>query len=165
MALSQTETAAEIQPVQKPSITGRSVIIGLITAALMAYAQNLLEIVLHAGSLVKSSFPVALILGFLIWVIINMVIARVAPRAVLSRHEMMVIFAMMWIAGMMPGVGWMGYFIGGLPAPHFFATPENRWAELFLDELPKWAFPDPTPWIMDRFYFGLRAGETVPWMG
>jgi len=165
MALEKSNRAANRETTQKPRITGRSVILGLVTAGVMAYTQNVLEMVLHAGSMVKSSFPVALILGFLIWLLINMVIAKVSPKSVLSRHEMMVIFASMWIAGMMPGVGWMGYFIGGLPAPHFFATPENRWAELFLDELPRWAFPEPTPWIMDRFYFGLHTGESVPWSG
>ncbi|MCY4352414.1 MAG: hypothetical protein OXC45_04820, partial [Gemmatimonadetes bacterium] len=144
MAISQPDP--QIQPTESPRITGRSILLGLLTAGLMAYSQNVLEIVLHAGSLVKSSFPVALILGFLLWVVINMFIARFAPKSVLSRHEMMVIFATMWIVGMMPGVGWMGYFIGALPAPHFFASPENRWAELFLDELPRWAFPEPTPW-------------------
>lgn len=150
---------------ERPRITGRSVVWGLITAGLMAYLQNLFEMVLHVGSIVKSSFPVALILGFMIWMGINMIIARLRPNAVFSRTEMMVIFAAMWIAGMMPGVGWMGYFIGALPAPHFFATPENRWAELFLSELPRWAFPEPTPWIMDRFYYGLQTGESIPWSG
>ena len=163
MAISQPDP--QIQPTESPRITGRSILLGLLTAGLMAYSQNVLEIVLHAGSMVKSSFPVALILGFLLWVVINMIIARIAPQSVLSRHEMMVIFATMWIVGMMPGVGWMGYFIGALPAPYFFASPENRWAELFLDELPHWAFPEPTPWIMDRFYFGLHTGEVVPWTG
>ena len=163
MAIAQSDPKS--QPTESPRITGRSILLGLCTAGAMAYAQNVLEIVLHAGSLVKSSFPVALILGFLLWVVINMIIARIAPRAVLTRHEMMVIFATMWIVGMMPGVGWMGYFIGALPAPHFFASPENRWAELFLDELPGWAFPEPTPWIVDRFYFGLHTGEYVPWTG
>jgi hypothetical protein len=134
MAILKSDMDVNTQPDQKPRITGRSVVLALVTAVVMAYAQNVLEMVLHAGSLVKSSFPVALILGFLIWLVINMIIARVSPKSVLSRHEMMIIFGTMWIAGMMPGVGWMGYFIGGLPAPHFFATPENRWAELFLSE-------------------------------
>ena len=165
MAWQRTRDTHDSQSAPRPRITGRSVAFGLITAGAMAYSQSLLEDVLHVGSLVKSSFPVALILGFVIWVVINMIIARISPRAVFSRHEMMVIFAAMWIAGMMPGVGWMGYFVGALPAPHFFATPENRWAELFLDELPQWAFPEATPWIMDRFYFGLQTGETVPWAG
>jgi hypothetical protein len=163
MALSQSEIASDVQPDKRPRITGRSVVFGLITAGVMAYVQTLLEEVLHAGSLVKSSFPVALILGFLVWVVINMVIARLSPRHVFSRHEMMVMFTALWIVGMMPSVGWMGYFVGALPAPYFFATPENRWADLFLDELPLWAFPEPSAWIMDRFYFGMQTGETVPW--
>ena len=146
-------------------ITARSVVLGLLTAAASAYYGIAGSMVLHVGSLVKSNFPVSLILVLTIWVTINIVIARVAPRSVLSRTEMMVIFAMAWIAGMMPGVGWTGYMTGALPAPHFFATPENRWADLFLDELPHWAFPEPVPEIVDRFYFGLRKGETLPWSG
>ena len=101
MAITQSDIQG--QPAEQPRITGRSVLLGLLTAGLMAYAQNVLEIVLHAGSLVKSSFPVALILGFLLWIVINMIIARISPRAVLTRHEMMVIFSTMWIVGMMPG--------------------------------------------------------------
>ncbi len=144
-------------------ITRRSLVLGLLTAAAIGVYGNSGEMVLHVGSLVKSNFPVSLILFFTIWIIINIVIARVAPRAVLSTTELMVIFAMTWVAGMMPGVGWMGYLIGYLPAPHFFATPENRWAELFLDELPHWAFTDPAPGIIDRFYFGLHSDESIPW--
>jgi hypothetical protein len=86
---------------------------------------------LRLGSVVKSSFPIAVILGFLFWVVINMFLARTAPAAMLTRVEMMVILSMMWVVSTMPGVGWTGYFIGALPAPHFFATPENRWAGLF----------------------------------
>jgi hypothetical protein len=163
MSLSPSEMAPDPQADSSPRITPRSVVFGLITAGIMAYVQTMFEEVLHVGSVVKSSFPVALVLGFVGWVLINMVIARVAPRKVFTRHEMMVFFTCMWIASMMPGVGWMGYFVGALPAPYFFATSENRWGELFLDELPQWAFPDPTPWIMDRFYFGMQGGETVPW--
>ena len=156
--------ASETQDAAKNSkITARSIVLGLVTAAAIALYGNAGEMVLHVGSLVKSNFPVSLILFFTIWICINIIIAHVAPRAVLSTTELMVIFAMTWIAGMMPGVGWMGYLIGYLPAPHFFATPENRWGELFLDELPTWAFTDPAPGIIDRFYFGLRKGEFIPW--
>ncbi len=156
-----TETAAG----KAGRITARSVILGLLTAAGIALYGNAGEMVLHIGSLVKSNFPVSLILAFTIWIVINMAIARIAPRSTLSSTELMVIFGMTWVAGMMPGVGWMGYLIGCLPAPHFFATPENRWAELILDELPAWAFPEPVPEIMDRFYFGLHKGESIPWSG
>ena len=168
--MTQLDVAEKISDVdqpasEKPKITLRSVALGLLTTVALGYYGNKLEMVLHAGSMVKSSFPVALILSLLIWVVINMGIARISPRSVLTRTEMMVIFTMAWISGMMPGVGWMGYLIGALPSPHFFATPENRWAELFFDELPMWAFTEPSQGIMDRFYFGLRVGESIPWSG
>ena len=164
LAHKQSSTPRDL-PREERGITARSVALGLLTAAGIALYGNAGEMVLHVGSLVKSNFPVSLVLVFTIWVVINMGIIRVAPRWALSTTELMVIFGTTWIAGMMPGVGWMGYLIGCLPAPHFFATPENRWAELILDELPAWAFPEPIPEVMDRFYFGLRAGESVPWSG
>jgi hypothetical protein len=133
------------------------------TAAVVAFVGNYTEMVLLTGSLVKSNFPVALILWFSAWVGVNMVLARAKPGWMLTRTEMMVVFATAWVAGMMPGVGWMGYLIGALPAPHFFASPENRWQELFYAYLPPWAFPPPSASVVEGFYLGLHAGESVPW--
>jgi hypothetical protein len=144
-------------------ITGRSVLLGLTTAAVVAFVGNYWEMVLLTGSLVKSNFPVALVLWFCVWLAINSVIARVRPAWMFTSTEMMVVFATAWVAGMMPGVGWMGYLVGALPAPHFFASPENRWQELFFDALPGWAFPIPTRQTVDGFYFGLPPGAPVPW--
>jgi len=144
-------------------ITGRSVVLGLATAMVAAFAGTYWEMVLLTGSLVKSNFPVALVLWFCVWIVLNGIIARVRPSWMLTRTEMMVVFATAWVAGMMPGVGWMGYLVGALPAPHFFASPENRWEELFFDVLPDWAFPVPTPEVVNGFYFGLAPGESVPW--
>lgn len=144
-------------------ITLRSVLLGTLTAGGLALFGNVSEIVWRVGSLVKEQYPLILIVTLLAWVGINALLARVAPCARLSTTELMVILGMAWIAGMMPGVGWMGYLIGALPAPHFFATPENRWAETFMDALPAWAFPEPAPYVVDRFYFGLQPGEGVPW--
>lgn len=144
-------------------ITGRSVLLGLLTAALVAFVGNYWEMVLLTGSLVKSNFPVALVLWFCLWVSVNGIIARFQPAWMLTRTEMMVIFATAWVAGMMPGVGWIGYLVGALPAPHFFASPENRWEDLFFDVLPPWAFPVPSKEVVEGFYFGLSLGESVPW--
>jgi hypothetical protein len=148
---------------RKDAITLRSVLLGALTAGGLALFGNVSEVVWRVGSLVKEQYPLILILTLLVWVGINTLLTRLSPRARLSTTELMVILGMAWIAGMMPGVGWMGYLIGALPAPHFFATPENRWAETFMDALPAWAFPSPTPYVVDRFYFGLQPGESIPW--
>lgn len=163
MADAQPDTRTPAVRPDPARITGRSVLLGLATAVLVAFAGTYWEMVLLTGSLVKSNFPVALVLWFCVWVALNGVIARVRPSWMLTRTEMMVVFATAWVAGMMPGVGWMGYLVGALPAPHFFASPENRWEELFFDVLPDWAFPVPTPDVVNGFYFGLAPGESVAW--
>ena len=89
-------------------VTLRAVLWGLVTAAFVAGWGNLQSIVLHGGSLVKSSYPVALILYFCVWIGINVVLGLVKKSWMFTRTEMMVIFATTWIAGMMPSVGWMG---------------------------------------------------------
>ena len=120
------------QALAKGGVTLRSVLLGLLTAGLVAFYGNVQSIVLHGGSLVKSSYPVALILYFC--VDSDQYGARHSKKGVdahADRDDGH--FATTWIASMMPSVGWMGYLIGILPAPYFFATPENRWAELFFD--------------------------------
>ena len=47
MAIAKPDS--QIKPTESPRITGRSILLGLLTAGLMAYAQNVLEIVLHPG--------------------------------------------------------------------------------------------------------------------
>ena len=153
----------DTQRIDPSQITTRSVLLGLATAVLVAFVGTYWEMVLLATSLVKSNFPVALVLWFCVWLAINGLLARMRPAWMLTRTEMMVVFATAWVAGMMPGVGWMGYLVGAMPGPSFFASPENRWEELFFDVLPQWAFPAFTPDVVGGFYFGLAPGEIVPW--
>lgn len=159
-----SENDPQVQSSTRSGVTARSVLLGVLTAALMAYTGNMQEIVLHAGSLVKSSYLVALILWFCIWLGLNTILIVAFPRYALTRVEMMVIFTSAWIVGMMPGVGWLGYMVDAMPAPHFFASPENRWAELFLDHLPSWAFPNAVPQVVESFYFGLQSSQSIPWV-
>ncbi len=106
-------------------VTPRSVVWGLATAAVVAYAGNLQSVVLHASSMVKSSYPVALILYFCIWVAINALLGVVNRRWMFTRTEMLVIFATAWIASMMPAVGWMGYLMGSCRRLTFSPRPRT----------------------------------------
>ena len=48
-----------------------------------------------------------------------------------------------------------------MAAPRYFASPENRWEELYFDDLPNWMLPLDTPGVVDGFYQGIWSG--VPW--
>jgi hypothetical protein len=81
----------------------------------------------------------------------------------LRRGEMVVVFSMAWIASSIPAANFMGLLIGGIAAPYYYATPENRWGELLLDHLPRWAVPSNRADEMTWFFEGKPSDASIPW--
>ncbi len=80
----------------------------------------------------------------------------------LSPSELLTVCCMSMVAAWMQGEGLSGYLLGVITAPHYFASPENRWEELLLQYLPSWAIiPDRE--LVRGFYEGLPPGQSVPW--
>jgi hypothetical protein len=93
---------------------------------------------------------------------------RLGSRLRLQTHELFTITVMMLLAAMVSSRGLLEKLIPLLPIPNYDATRENRWAELFFPQIPRWSVPfdpagDPKQWAAARFYEGLRAGEAIPW--
>jgi hypothetical protein len=151
-----TEDAQAAVPDER--ITLRCVILGLVTMFLATVYMDH-----HAGNLVKTYFPVAVLIPFIGWIVLNTVIRLTIPQFALSRTELITILGMLWIAGSLPTVGWGLYAVSMIPSPEFFASPENRMADVVLPLLPKWLFLSiDDPRVM-MAYTGLPHGESIPW--
>jgi hypothetical protein len=61
------------------------------------------------------------------------------PRAALNHGELLVIYVMLSIASAICGLDMMRILISVLAGPHWLATPENEWADLFWRYIPSWA--------------------------
>jgi len=156
----------QIQPAPetaRPRITGRSIILGAITAAALCVWTNYTEFVMHSAALVMSNFPMSALIPFVFWLFVNVGLKWFAPRYALTGTELIVILGMGWMVGTVPAIGWTGYWTGIMTAPVYYATPENGWEDAFFDVLPPHLFPDPAvvPW----FYNGLPPGVGFPWGG
>jgi hypothetical protein len=71
-------------------------------------------------------------------VLINSLIKRMFPKSAFSAGELLLIYTMLTVASAINGLDMLqliGAMIGG---PHFLATPENEWKELFLKYIPSW---------------------------
>lgn len=158
MALAEhTEQLPETAP-ERDRITIRAVVLGLLTIFISTVYMDR-----YAGNLVKTYLPVAVLIPFVGWIVLNTGIRLVRPRLALSRVELITIFGMLWIAGSLPTVGWGLYAVSMIPSPEFFAAPENRMADVVLPMLPKWLFLSiEDPRVM-QVYTGLPPGESVPW--
>ena len=150
----------QLQPEPAPdTITLRSILLGLATIAVATWYMTY-----FAGNLVKSYLPVAALIPFVLWVGINIGLNRFAPRFALSRIELLTIFSMMWIVGNLPAVGWGFYAVSLIPAPEFYASPENRLRDVVIPFLPDWLFLDANRPDVRAVYTGRHRGEPVPWV-
>ncbi len=142
-------------------ITGRSVVLGALTAAALCVWTNYTSFVLHSAALVMSNLPMSAFLPFVFWVFVNTILRRWFPRVALSGTELLVILCMGWMVGNVPAIGWTGYWSGIVTAPEYYASPENGWREAFFDVLPRYLLPDAQ--AVEWFYNGLPPHTPIPW--
>jgi hypothetical protein len=148
-------------PGAKPlqNVTGRAIILGLLTLAVNTWYMTY-----FAGNLVKSFFPVAVLIPFVAWVVVNSALKAVMPRFALTRTELVTILGMVWVAGNLPAVGWALHSVSLVPAPEFYASPENRLRETAIPFLPQWLFLDARLPAVRQIYTGLVPGDSIPWL-
>ncbi len=150
---------SETQPDRDPRLTVRGVVLGVLSIAGMS-----LYITHFGGALIKSYLPVAIMVPFLIWVIVNLGLKAVAPRWALSRAELLTILSMMWIIGNLPAIGWAQYNVSTTMGVSFLASPENRLGDLVIPVLPKWLFLDATQPAIHQALAGLEPNASIPWL-
>lgn len=130
----------------------RAILIGLCLMPLLAAWQFVIEVVFYCfGSYAAPFFNVVVMLFLLS--LANQAVHRFAPRHALDAGELIVVYAMLSIQGALASHNMQGILITYLAHPWKYATPENRWAELFLERLPEWAFIT-KPEIYDDYYLG-----------
>ena len=69
---------------------------------------------------------------------------------------------MLLMAVTVPTWGLMFFLIGTIVYPFYYATPENRFEELFYDYIPQWIVPQDLEAIKG-YYEGLPRGTPIPW--
>ncbi len=120
--------------------------------------------IVHASRIDFGYLPlIVLLITFVFTAGINTLFKTFAPRRTLSAAELVILFTMCLAATSVPTVGLTTYLTGTLSVPYYYATPENRYAEIFFDHIPAWICPEPVGNAMTWFYEGLPAGAQIPW--
>ena len=142
----------------------RAVVLGLALVVLINLWIPYSEYIVRASRMNLSHFPVAVfILFLLIRYLLNPLLSTLNPAFLLTPSEQLVIIAMGLAGGVVPGSGVLGFLLGTIATPYYFATPENRWAEFFHAHLPTYLVPPNTGGAMRDFYEGALPGTPIPW--
>jgi hypothetical protein len=137
--------------------------LALITLVMACIFATHLEFQLRSAHMAMSNLPLVVLLPFVWWLLTNSLLKRFLPRFSLRTLELRVIFSALWAGGSFAGYNWATQWVGTMAAPRYYASPENRWVDLIFEYLPWWMYPVDAPGVVDRFYTGLHAGESLPW--
>ncbi len=144
-------------------ITARAVVIALLISLLFAYIVPYVDVYLQDTFLGAQHLPpgsvfmlLALTLG------VNPLLRFIGRRAPFTRQELLYIYCLTLFSTLVPGHGAENVVIPVSITARYFASPENKWEQLFHQYIPDWFAPTDSE-VVRQFYEGLRPGADLPW--
>ncbi len=133
-------------------MTLRAVVLGLLLMPLIVAWNFHSEVVFYCFATYAAPFYNVVAVLFALS-LLNLGLRRWAPRLALSSGELIIIYVMLSLQGALASHNMMEILITLLAHPWRYATPENKWAALFVERLPAWAMIS-DPAIYKDYYLG-----------
>lgn len=139
----------------------------LLTGAALVGAISLISpwaiLVVKGSQLAGNALPIiAVLFLFGLAAVVVPLFKLLRSGLAFSRAELITVYVMMLVGAVVVTAGFAGSFLTVISGVIYYATPENRWGELFVPELNPWLSPldhDAIRW----FYEGLPASVPIPW--
>lgn len=144
-------------------MTLRGILVGLLFSFFIGIVIPYNDMVIYGEGLANDfSTPGAFFLFFILVGIINVILKKIKRNFALTEQELLVIFIMMIVASAIPSMGLSEYLLPIISAPFYYATAENKWAEIIQPHIKPWMVPQDSNAIR-YFYEGLPKGASIPW--
>ncbi len=142
------------------SPSGPSVALGLTASVLLALFTPYSDLVMQGTWIGLTSFPISAFFVLCTTLLIKGALGRSAVKW--DRTDCLVVYSLALVSSGIPSFGWTGLLIPYIAGPFYFATPENRWAQILQPRLPSWLHPQ-RPETFIWLYQGLPKGVPIPW--
>ena len=109
----------------------------------------------------NSSSPAAIFLFFLIVFFGNALLGGLRRTFALTRADLVLVYSMLLMAVAVPTQAFVGYLIPVISGLYYYATPENRWGEIFFPYVERWLAPSDMEAIR-QLHEGAPGGQ-IPW--
>src|SRR6266852_3315833 len=126
-------------PVPERGVTWRAILIGTLLIPVNTYWVIQVEGIWHSNHCTAMSLFWNSVFCLLLLVAMNLVLKRYTPRFAFSQGEFITIYVMITLATALAGHDTLQLGFPGLSFSYWFATPENRWEQLFNQYFPHWA--------------------------
>ncbi|MGC9317134.1 MAG: DUF6785 family protein [Armatimonadota bacterium] len=164
------DAAAARQPDEQPGaaperrpMTPRAAVISVLTAAVIGFVFPYANLVIRGTRPANTSLPFGTIaVFFLLVALVNPALKLIRRQLALRRSELLVVFVAALLASSVVTWGLVGQLLPIMTGATYYATPENRWQELFGEHTVSWlAVQDAS--AARQFYEAIAAGAGIPW--
>lgn len=133
-------------------VTFRAVLVGLFLIPINTYWVIQVEGIWHTNHATAMSLFWNSVFCLFLLVLLNLFLKRHVPRHAFSQGELIVVYVMITIATALAGHDTLQLGVPGLSFPFWFATPENRWGQLFNHYFPKWLTVQDKQFLAPYYY-------------
>ncbi len=162
-----TSHPAPLLATYRRGITPRAILIGLALMPLNCWWVTIVEVRWY--SLDGSCLPLFITPVFMLFclAVLNLLLLRFVPRAALSQGELLIVYIMVVVSSTLSGHDMIQNMFGSIGHAYRFASPENKWADLFLDYLPQGLVVSDDR-ALTNFYEGraiwYHSQNILPWL-
>ena len=148
------------------AFTLRALVLGVIVTTIINLWLHHAELTLSGrghSAISNTSIPLGAFDVLFALAAVNLLVGFAAPSLRLRRGELITIYTMSAVSTVLSSSGGLHFLLPALTSPFFFATRENRWAELFHPYIPDWmAVKDRN--ALTGFYYGNREVDWGAWL-
>jgi hypothetical protein len=128
-----------VAPAGRPprGLTARAVLLGFLLVPVNSYWVVQSEAVRYAAHPTTTSLLFNVVFFLAVLVALNALLKRFAPRSAFSQAELLIIYTILSLGTVMAGHDLGQVLVSTIAYPHRFATPENRWPQLFMADVPR----------------------------
>jgi hypothetical protein len=142
-------------------MTRRAILIGVCAVLVIGIGTPYADLVMRGTWVGLTAFPISALFVLIALVGgLNAVLRRFGKG--LSTAEMLLVYCMSLVAGGIPSFGLTGLLIPYIAGPFYFATPENKFAQVLHPYIPSWFHPQSQDAIV-KLYEGVSEGGKIPW--
>jgi len=109
--------------------------------------------------------PRSALFALFLLLLANAVTQQLRRQKLLTSPQLAYVYVAVLVMSGFPGQQLVTYLYLGMISSQHYATPENKYRELFMDYVPEWAVPakDPEAPPVYWAFYGLPPGRTMPW--
>lgn len=145
------------------AVTWRSVLTGTVLVGIISVMSPWAVMMVKGSQLTSNAIPIIAV--FLLAVLVGVVmpfLKMLGRRFAYTRAELITVYVMMLVGSVVVTTGFTGSLLSVVTGAHYYTTPENNWAALFLPNIDPWLVPAGNQSIR-LFYEGMPRGMSVPW--